>query len=163
MADFAELSCDLPCPRCRQLVPLPDGFLRFQWGLVPARYDSAPSPLLWLRGPDGEPVPPYEPSEPRGPWNAGAPEAGAVYAFDDDLRLAGLCCPHCRAPFERVAAWIDRDLLRGAVAFSPGELAAKVSAKPHTYAAVLARPGGAWVPHPDWEALEAEASVLEDV
>lgn len=165
MHDVAELCCELPCPQCSKPVPLPDGTLRFQWGMVPARYASAPAPLRWLLSPGGEPLPAYESTAPdsEGEWNAGAPEPGAVFAFDEDPRLQGLCCPHCRAPIERVAARIDGDVLRGAVAFSLGELAQKVSAKPKSFAAAVVRADGTWEPHPDWEAREADASVEEDV
>jgi hypothetical protein len=139
--------------------------LRFQWGLVPARFASVPAPLAWLRSPGGDLSPPFESSAPdgEGEWNAGAPEPGLVYAFDDDPRLADLRCPRCRAHFERVAAQIEGDVLQGAVAFLPGELARKVPAKPSGYAAVVVAADGSWQPRPDWEAIEADAPVLEDV
>jgi hypothetical protein len=165
MADFAELSCALSCPVCRGSVALPDGALRFQWGLVPRHYASAPAPLFWLLGADGEPAPPYEVSEGESedPWNAGSPEPGTVYAFDEDPRLEGLACPSCGAAFERVAARIEGDILQGAVAFVFGELERKVSAKRGSYDAVVVREDGSWEPRPDWEKQEEGTTILEDI
>jgi hypothetical protein len=165
VADYAELPCEVSCPACGAAVGLPDGRLRFQWGRVPHRYERAPAPLAWILSPDGEPAPAYEAADeaPGAPWNAGQPEKGTVYAFDDDPRLAGLACPRCAAAVERVAARIEGGALVGAAAFPAGELARKVSARPGSYSAVVVKEDGTWAPHPDWEAREADAPVREDV
>ena len=165
MADEALLCCELPCPACGAPVALPDGTLRFQWGLVPRRYAAAPAPLAWLRLPSGAAASAYEAEggEEDEPWNAGGPEPGTVYAFDEDPRCQGLTCPRCGRSFERVAAQIEGDVLLGAVAFLPGELARRVAARPGSYQAVVVTADGVWEPRPDWEALEVDAPIREEV
>ena len=148
MQRCAELETEVTCPSCGQSSSL-GGLLQFQWGKIPYYYHVGDN-VSWLTNRSGAIVPPFQLVGPDGLWNCGEPSIKDLFVFNGNPNISEFKCSRCGTTFEGVAAHISGGVLRGAVAFLPGDVARLFGATLDTFDIAVARPDGSYQPRYDW-------------
>lgn len=158
MPEACELIADVTCPACGATTDLPGGVVRFHWGRVPHTYRPGDA-VRWLRGADGELVPPFRVIVERGrlgrrlhaTYNFGDPACRSLYAFDDDPHEPDLACGSCGTEFVGVAAQVEDGVIVRAVAFTEATARERLGAPaPPAHIVVIREDGSPW-PRPEWD------------
>lgn len=120
MAEFAELSTEISCPNCQQIIT---SFVCFQWGKVPNKYKIGDK-IEWIKNKKGQIFPPFTILKGRDQWNAGLSDLTNIIILDSNYFAPELKpkCSNCNTSFDGIAIYIIGEFIVSAKALTHGEL-----------------------------------------